>query len=81
VSDEKKVFDEAPIYTGDEALWAALIGTLCGLMDPMVDELDAYEIAKDVMEHVDALDYPTLELIVGRIKMAATVHEAEVMWN
>jgi hypothetical protein len=75
------IFDDAPMYNGDEGLYAALIGTLCGLMDPMVDELDAYEIAKKVLDQTDALDYPTLELIVGQIKMSAVKHEAEVTWN
>ena len=80
MSDERKVFEDAPLYTGDEGLYAALIGTLAGLMDPMVDELDAYEIAKEVLDATDALDYEILELIVARIKMA-TVPEDAKTWN
>lgn len=77
---DSKIFTDAPLYTGDEGLYAALIGTLAGLMDPNVDELDAYEIAKEVLEATDQLDYEILELIIARIKMA-TVPEDAKTWN
>lgn len=80
MSDENKIFQEAPMYVGDEGLYAALIGTLCCLMDPMVDELDAYEITKQILDVTETLDYQTLELIVARVKMAAR-HEKELVWN
>lgn len=76
-----KVFNDSPLYVGDEGLFAALIGTLCTLMDPMVDELDAYEIAKELLDMSDTLDYPLLEMIVGRIKLASVKHEQEIVWN
>jgi hypothetical protein len=59
-----------PLETDEDEVGpiAALIAQVCALMDESIIEMDAYELAFDVIMSTGAeLDYPTLKQIVEEI--------------
>jgi hypothetical protein len=75
------ILTDMPLYISDSEEVAALIASVCELMDPLVDPVEAAAIAEDMLLGVHAMDFPLLGSIVASINMVARRGNDEVVWN